>query len=107
MSGAKIIKGAEQATAVARGEKPAARVHIAGHAYVPEATAEALADALERAAKIASIVTVGQVFAAGDEFIEAAGLDPWALNEGRASPSDRISTWRFNAPLRAIAKATA
>jgi hypothetical protein len=33
----KLIEGMEEALAVAKGEQPAARMHIRGHAYVPEA----------------------------------------------------------------------
>lgn len=36
MSGARIIEGAKEALAVARGEEPAARITINGHSYVPE-----------------------------------------------------------------------
>lgn len=34
----KIIEGAQEAVAFARGEKPAARLTVNGHAYVPEAS---------------------------------------------------------------------
>lgn len=37
MSGLKIIEGAEEALAFARGEAPTARLVVNGHAYVPEA----------------------------------------------------------------------
>lgn len=37
MSGKRIIDGAKEAVAVAKGERPAARIHVNGHAYVPEA----------------------------------------------------------------------
>lgn len=36
-SGAKLIEAAKEAVAIAKGEQPAARIHISGHAYVPEA----------------------------------------------------------------------
>ena len=37
MSGKSIIEAAKEAVAVAKGERPAARIHVNGHAYVPEA----------------------------------------------------------------------
>lgn len=46
-------------------------------------------EALKRAAVLVPLLTVGQVFAAGTEAIEAAGLDPWCMNEGLA---DKDST---------------
>lgn len=35
-AGKRLIDGAQEALAIAKGEKPAARVHINGYAYVPE-----------------------------------------------------------------------
>ena len=46
-------------------------------------------EALKRAAVLVPLLTVGQVFAAGTDAIEAAGLDPWCMNEGLA---DKDST---------------
>lgn len=40
-AGERLIEGAKEALAVAKGEKPAARIHVNGHAYVPEASASA------------------------------------------------------------------
>ena len=37
MSETRIIKGAKEAVAVAKGERPAARIYVNGHAYIPEA----------------------------------------------------------------------
>lgn len=34
-SGAKLIEAAKEAVAIAKGEQPAARIHVNGHAYVP------------------------------------------------------------------------
>lgn len=34
-AGERLIEGAKEALAIARGEQPAARLHIDGHAYVP------------------------------------------------------------------------
>lgn len=42
---------------------------------------------------LVNLVTVGQVIDAGDKAIEAAGLNPYALNEGRCDRKDRIFDW--------------
>jgi hypothetical protein len=42
VSGKRIVEGAEEALAVARGEVPAERLHVNGHAYVPASRIEAL-----------------------------------------------------------------
>lgn len=47
MAGTKIIAGLTDALSVASAEKPAARIHVNGYAYVPEEVADALAKALE------------------------------------------------------------
>lgn len=53
MSGKKSIEGAKEAIAVAKGDIPAARIHVHGHAYVPEAqVTEAIAQ-LQNALKAA------------------------------------------------------
>lgn len=36
MSGKRILEGLKEAVAVAKGDQPAARIHVNGHAYVPE-----------------------------------------------------------------------
>ena len=46
-----------------------------------------------------SLLTVRQVIAAGDAAIEAAGLNPWAINEGRATGDETISTWWVESDL--------
>ncbi len=49
--------------------------------------------ALDRAATLVRVVTVGQAFDAGEAAIAASGLDPWALNEGKAVRGDRLDAW--------------
>lgn len=44
----KIVKGVQEALAIARGEIPAARIHHQGHAYVPEAECDEAADEITR-----------------------------------------------------------
>jgi hypothetical protein len=46
----KIVGGAKEALAVARGKQPAARIYMQGHVYVP---ASAVAEMRERCAKVA------------------------------------------------------
>ena len=53
-------------------------------------TIAALEEAIKRAAVLVPLLTVGQVFAAGMEAIEAAGLDPWCMNEGLANKDSTI-----------------
>jgi hypothetical protein len=53
----KIIAGMRDAVEVAKGEKPAARITIKGHAYVPESVAEQrYREAIEAAARVAEEV---------------------------------------------------
>lgn len=47
MSGAKIVKAAEEAAEVVSGGRPAARIHLNGHAYIPETAVGALLRALQ------------------------------------------------------------
>ena len=42
-----LIKAAEEARAIARGEEPAPRIHVQGHAYVPEERFEELQARIE------------------------------------------------------------
>lgn len=76
--------------------------HVAHSLGIPAATLAGLREGklvavprehLDRAATLLSVVTVGQVMDGGDRFIEAAGLNPWAVNEGRARREDRIDPW--------------
>ena len=58
--------------------------------------------ALERAAALVRLLTVGQVMDAGDGAIAASGLDPWAVNEGKARRGDAIDAgWLDHARARA------
>lgn len=52
-----------------------------------------LEEALDRCAKLASIVTVKQCIEAGDEYINAAGLNPYCMNEGLAEGDEKISIY--------------
>lgn len=44
----------------------------------------------ERLSVLASLLTVRQVIEAGDRYIEAAGLNPWCINEGQATGDERL-----------------
>jgi hypothetical protein len=57
----------------------------------PSDTEIRLREALERTTKLASLLTVRQVINAGDEYIDAAGLNPWCMNEGLAPGEESIS----------------
>jgi hypothetical protein len=46
---------------------------------------------LRRALVLLRLPTVRQVINAGDDAIDAAGLNPWAMNEGLATGDERIS----------------
>jgi hypothetical protein len=62
----------------------------------PSDAEEALAlaeEVLERALKLVPLLTVRQAIEAGDEATRAAGLNPWAINEGRADGSEKLSAW--------------
>lgn len=48
-AGERLIEGAKEMLAVAKGEQPAARIHVNGHAYVPESILKAEQDILYRA----------------------------------------------------------
>jgi hypothetical protein len=50
-------------------------------------------DLLRRCAVLVRLLTVRQVIEAGDEAIEAAGLNPYAINEGRATGDERLNPW--------------
>lgn len=57
-----------------------------------------LVEALKKAQTLVSLLTVGQVIDAGDEAINAAGFNPWCLNEG-AEKNEQISTHFIDATL--------
>jgi hypothetical protein len=46
---------------------------------------------VERLRKLAGLVTVRQVIDAGDQAIDAAGLNPWCINEGLATGEERLN----------------
>ncbi len=54
---------------------------------------ERLRTAVARARPLVALVTVRQVIEAGDREIDAAGLNPWCINEGLATGDEKISTW--------------
>lgn len=69
-------------------------VTITGAEYVRlTAEVERLRAALERTIALAELVTIKQVIDAGDEVIEAAGLNPWCIAEGLADGSEPVSLW--------------
>lgn len=69
------------------------------------ASAPALVEALERAQALVGLLSVRQVIEAGDKAIDAAGLNPWAMNEGLATGDERIDAGWIDAAL-SLAKGT-
>lgn len=49
--------------------------------------------ALRRASHLVPLVTVRQVIESGDDAIDAAGLNPYCMNEGLADGHERICCW--------------
>lgn len=50
---------------------------------------------LKDARMLVNLLSVDQIIEAGDAAIQAAGLDPWCLNEGTADRKARLNAWRF------------
>lgn len=48
---------------------------------------------LDRVRPLVALLTVRQVIQGGDAAIQASGLNPWCINEGRATGDEPISTW--------------
>ena len=48
---------------------------------------------LDRARPLVALLTVRQVIQGGDDVIAASGLNPWCINEGRATGDEPISAW--------------
>ena len=80
-AGERLIEGAKEALAVARGEQPAARLHHNGHTYVPLAEFEALSAALAAGAPGVKVLP--------DNFIErhAEGYE-WRGDSGDYTPKE-------------------
>lgn len=63
-----------------------------------------LEDALRRADLLVQLVTVRQVIDSGNSAIEAAGLDPWCINEGKATGDEHLSPYWIDAALNEAAR---
>lgn len=57
---------------------------------------------LDRCKRLVQILTVRQVIESGIDVINAAGLNPWCINEGRAEGSERISTDFIDRAIKTI-----
>lgn len=66
-----------------------------------ELIAELIA-AAKRADVLVRLLTVRQVIEAGDEAIDAAGLNPYCMNEGLAEGHERIGFWHLSSALAAL-----
>lgn len=58
--------------------------------------------AAKRADVLVRLLTVRQVIEAGDEAIDAAGLNPYCMNEGLAEGHERIGFWHLSSALAAL-----
>ncbi len=65
------------------------------------AAAPQMVEELQRARVLLQVLTVRDIIRAGDEAIEASGLNPWCVNEG-ADPNARFDPWRISALLRQV-----
>lgn len=63
------------------------------------AAAPVLLAALSRALPLLRLLAVRQVIEAGDDAITAAGLNPYAMNEGLAEGHERLSLWWVEAAI--------
>lgn len=54
---------------------------------------QSILDVLRRAKVLVGLVGIGAILDAGDAAIDASGLNPWCVNEGRATREDKTSTW--------------
>jgi len=54
-----------------------------------------LLDACKRLQRLASLLTVRQVIEAGEEAIEAAGHNPWIMNEGLRTADEYIIEYQY------------
>ena len=64
-----------------------------------DAVIRELVEALERSGTLIKLLTVRQVFEASVDAIEAAGMNPWGMNEGIASCAEKIRPYFIDAAL--------
>lgn len=79
----KILEGARQASAFAKGEEPAARITINGHAYVPAAVAQHESDCVE-----AAKAHIEQLLVGLDAALRAADLALFVIRKQDVMPND-------------------
>ena len=60
----------------------------------------ALVEALRRTEKLCQLLTVRQVVEGGNGYIEAAGLNPYCINEGLATGNEYIDVWFARAAVK-------
>lgn len=58
-----------------------------------------LIELLEVSQTLMGILTIRQVMEAGSEAIEAAGLNPWCVNEGQTTGDDHVDLWKISAAI--------
>lgn len=95
--GKPAVMGQERAFPVYRRSVPA-----------PEPAPREAIEALERLEKVLPLfgaLTVRDVLNAGDAAIDAAGLNPWCVNEGRATGDEPLSLWWLDDAIATIRSA--
>lgn len=66
-------------------------VVVNGKRFFSEEVVNELVYALLRSQKLIPLVRIGDVIHSNTEVIDAAGLNPYCINEGRANADDRLS----------------
>lgn len=63
---------------------------------------EIVLSALRRAQTLAGLVTIRQIFDAGNDAINASGLNPYCMNEGLASGDETITPWFLDVAINIV-----
>jgi hypothetical protein len=87
--------------------KPYIRADIADLAtgVVPVEVIRRLVEESQRAAVLIRLLTVRQIVNAGNRAINAAGLNPYAMNEGLATGDEAIDCWSLRTAIAAAEQA--
>lgn len=64
------------------------------------ASVSTLCDAMESMLPLIRLLTVRQVIQAGDDVINAVGLNPWCISEGLATGDEFVSVSKFERAIR-------
>lgn len=61
-----------------------------------------LLEAAKRYLPLLRLLKIGQIIRAGDEYINAAGLNPWCMNEGLATNESTFDPWQLSQAIKAV-----